>query len=113
VPICCIQSPDNYCVDAVMDALKAKKAPVEKMIKVKVKNLKVGEKEVVVSNLASILMVKQSYLGQIDDAIKSDAGIASESNVRFFCLGKELKEELFVYSYEMFDGIVVQVTIRK
>lgn len=34
VPICCIQDPDNYNVDAVMDALKAKKAPAEKMIKV-------------------------------------------------------------------------------
>ena len=34
VPICCIQDPDNYNVYAVMDALKAKKAPAEKMIKV-------------------------------------------------------------------------------
>jgi len=58
VPICCIQEPDSYNVDAALDALKAKKAPQEKMIKIKVKNLKVGEKEVVVSNLASILMVK-------------------------------------------------------
>jgi len=33
--------------------------------------------------------------------------------VRFFCLGKELKDDLYVYSYEMFDNIVVQVTIRK
>ena len=35
MPICCIQDPDNFNVDAVMDALKAKKAPAEKAIKVR------------------------------------------------------------------------------
>lgn len=74
---------------------------------IKVKNLKVGEKEVVVSNLVSIMQVKEAYLSLIDAGLKEKLGIESESNVRFFCLGKELKEELFVYSYEMFDGIVV------
>ena len=43
----------------------------------------------------------------IDESVKAEHGIAVEANVRFFCLGKELKDELFVYSYEMFDGIVV------
>lgn len=43
----------------------------------------------------------------IDESVKAEHGIAGEANVRFFCLGKELKDELFVYSYEMFDGIVV------
>lgn len=83
------------------------------ILQIKVKNLKVGEKEVKVSNLASIEQVKQSYLEMIDESVKAEHGIAGEANVRFFCLGKELKDELFVYSYEMFDGIVVQVTIRK
>ena len=36
-----------------------------------------------------------------------------ETKLRFLCLGKELKDDLFVYSYEMFDGIVVQAMIRK
>jgi len=53
------------------------------------------------------MQVKEAYLSLIDAGLKEKLGIESESNVRFFCLGKELKEELFVYSYEMFDGIVV------
>ena len=49
----------------------------------------------------------------IDSAKKTEKGAEEESKLRFLCLGKELKDELFVYSYEMFDGIVVQAMIRK
>ena len=35
-----------------------------------------------------------------------------ENKMRFLCLGKELKDEFFVYSYDMFDGVVVQAMIR-
>ena len=34
VPICCIQNPDGYEIDAVMDAMKSKKAPKEKQLNV-------------------------------------------------------------------------------
>ena len=34
VPICCIQNPDGYEIDAAMDAMKSKKAPKEKQINV-------------------------------------------------------------------------------
>ena len=38
---------------------------------------------------------------------------ATTAKLRFFCLGKELKNELFLYSYEMADKIVVQAMIRQ
>ena len=38
VPICCIQSPENYGVDFAMDAMKAKKVPKEKQISVSYKS---------------------------------------------------------------------------
>ena len=37
---------------------------------------------------------------------------ADVSKVRFFCLGKELKNDLFLYSYEMGEKIVVQAMLR-
>ena len=66
-----------------------------------------------ISNLASVLQIKTAYLSMIDSAKKTEKGAEEESKLRFLCLGKELKDELFVYSYEMFDGIVVQAMIRK
>ena len=50
VPICCIQDPDNYEKDPVMDAIKSKKAPTENQISVKVKNPVLGDQVVVISN---------------------------------------------------------------
>ena len=38
---------------------------------------------------------------------------ADVSKLRFFCLGKELKNELFLYSYDMSDNIVVQAMLRQ
>jgi len=113
VPICCIQDPDNYCIDAALDALKAKKAPAEKNIKIKVKCLALGDKEVQISNQASVNDVKVAYVNMVDPEKAAAKGVEDESKVRFLCLGKELKDELYVYSYEMFDGIVVQAMIRK
>lgn len=34
-------------------------------------------------------------------------------NVRMFCLGKELKDDLFLYTYEIADEMTVQVMIKK
>ena len=51
-------------------------------------------------------MVKTSYLSQVG-AEKVAEKNADVSKLRFFCLGKELKDELFIYSYEMADNIVV------
>lgn len=34
-------------------------------------------------------------------------------NCRLFCLGKELKDDLFMYSYDIADEVVMQLMIRK
>lgn len=37
----------------------------------------------------------------------------SAEDVRLFCLGKELKDDLFMYSYDIADEVVMQLMIRK
>lgn len=49
-----------------MDALKARKAPTEKNIIIKVRNAALGDKDVVCSVLSSIEQVKAQYLEQCD-----------------------------------------------
>ena len=47
------------------------------------------------------------YLEKIDDkSIKPE-------NLRLFCLGKELKDDLFLYSYDIIDEMTVQALIKK
>lgn len=33
-------------------------------------------------------------------------------NLRFFCLGKELKDDLFIYSYDVKDDMTIQAMIK-
>lgn len=66
VPICCIQPPDNYQVDHTMDAMKAKKAPAEKNITIKVRNPVLGDKDVQCSILSTVERVKELFLEQCD-----------------------------------------------
>lgn len=47
-----------------------------------------------ISNKWTIVELKQHYL----NAIEAKEPVA---NMRLFCLGKELKDELFVYSYDI------------
>lgn len=71
-----------------------------------------GDKDVACSNLSTIEQVKGIYLEQCDQAKVEEKGATAEK-VRFFCLGKELKNDLFLYSYEMADKIVVQAMLRQ
>jgi hypothetical protein len=48
----------------------------------------------------------------IDKLGSAGQGMTVE-NMRMFCLGKELKDELFVYSYDIADEMTVQVMIKK
>jgi hypothetical protein len=34
-------------------------------------------------------------------------------HIRMFCLGKELKDDLFLYTYDIADEMTVQVMIKK
>lgn len=59
------------------------------------------------SNLVSVLDFKQAYLNKINEReMKTD-------NIRMFCLGKELKDDLFLYSYDIVDEMVLQVMYKK
>lgn len=59
------------------------------------------------SNLVSVLDFKEAYLNKINEReMKTD-------NIRMFCLGKELKDDLFLYSYDIVDEMVLQVMYKK
>ena len=62
--------------------------------------------------MSSIEQVKASYLEELDEGKVEEKG-ASVAKLRFFCLGKELKNELYIYSYEMADKIVIQAMLRQ
>lgn len=94
-----------------MDAMKSKKAPKEKQLTLKVRSPVLGDQQITVSNLSSVEMTKQAYLSQVGSAKVEEKG-ADASKLRFFCLGKELKDDLFIYSYEMNEGMVVQAMLR-
>lgn len=61
------------------------------------------------SNWLSIAEFKQMYLDKLGTAA---ADIKAEK-VRMFCLGKELKDDLFLYTYDIIDEMTVQVMIAK
>ena len=50
-----------------------------------------------VSNLLSIKELKQFFLEKLGDKAEG----LELSKLRFFCLGKELSDDLFVYSYDL------------
>ena len=56
-------------------------------------------------------MMKTKYLSQVS-AEKVAERSADVSKLRFFCMGKELKDELFIYSYDLVDDVVVQAMLR-
>lgn len=53
------------------------------------------------SNLVGVSEFKQAYLNKIAE---KDLTI---ENIRMFCLGKELKDDLFLYSYDIVDEMVL------
>lgn len=59
------------------------------------------------TNLMSILEFKKKFLEKTEDKENP------VENIRLFCLGKELKDDLFLYSYDMADETVVQAMYKK
>ena len=47
------------------------------------------------------------------DKLGADAEGMKVENIRMFCLGKEFKDDLFLYSYDLIDEMTVQVMIKK
>lgn len=60
-----------------------------------------------VSNLMPISDFKKEYIAQLKD------DIPEVGNVRLFAMGKELKDELWIYSYDMMNESTVQAMIKK
>lgn len=70
------------------------------------RSAKSGDVTLTVSNLLSILEFKEKYLEKLGDAnLKPD-------NLRMFCLGKELKDDQFLYSYDIIDEMTIQVMYK-
>jgi hypothetical protein len=47
------------------------------------------------------------------DKLGTAAADIKAEKVRMFCLGKELKDDLFLYTYDIIDEMTVQVMIAK
>lgn len=88
--------------------MQEKKAPPPKTISLKIRS-GTGDKTLPVSNQLQVAEFKTEYINALE--LGSD-GI-EPTNLRFFCMGKELKDELFLYSYDINNDMVVQAMIKK
>jgi hypothetical protein len=81
--------------------MKSKKSPTAKKIKLRIR---FGPKDITidVTNKSSIAECKSIFLKEVEMEEKSNP-----DNTRFFCLGKELKNDFFIYSYDIVDEMVV------
>ena len=71
------------------------------------RSAKAGDTVMTTSNLVSVSEFKQAYLNKINEReLKIE-------NIRMFCLGKELKDDLYLYSYDIVDEMVLQVMYKK
>jgi hypothetical protein len=61
-----------------------------------------------VSNWISVLELKKKYIEVINEA----AEIKPEQ-LRLFCLGKEFKNELFLYNYDIVEEMIVQAMVKR
>ena len=81
--------------------MKNKKAPpLINYNQLKIRNTKYGDLSVQVSNHSTIKELKQNYLMNLRVDIKIE-------QIRLFCLGKELKDDLFMYSYDIKDEMAI------
>ena len=65
-----------------------------------------------VDNDMTIADLKKLFLEKLaEEKPGSEEGLALP-RLRFFCLGKELKDELFLYSYDLVDDLTIQCVQR-
>ena len=64
------------------------------------------------SNLLNILDLKKKYV-ELLDSKELTKGDVEVSQIRLFAMGKELKDDLFVYSYDIMNESTIQVMIRR
>jgi len=72
----------------------------------KVRSSKSGDVTLSASNLLTILEFKQKYVEKLNDKN------LKIGNMRMFCMGKEFKDDLFLYSYDIMDEITIQVMYK-
>ena len=75
--------------------------PDQKQMTLKIRHAARGDVTLEISNKLSILDFKKEYVAQLKDDIP-DVG-----NVRLFAMGKELKDDLFIYSYDIINESTV------
>lgn len=73
----------------------------------KVRNAAKGDKILHMSNLLPIVDFKKMYIAELNDAS------VTLDKIRMFAMGKELKDDLFIYSYDIINESTVQVMIKK
>ena len=78
-------------------------------MKLKARNAAKGDVQMNPSNLMSILDFKKLYITTLKD---NGEGLTADK-LRMFAMGKELKDDLFLYSYDILDESTVQVMIKK
>ena len=61
-----------------------------------------------VANSLGVEQLKKEYVAAL--GLKEDE--LPVNTLRFFCMGKELKDDLFLYSYDINDDMVVQAMIK-
>ena len=103
VPICVINDPINYDADFQTQKLRNKKEPSEAQMTLNCRHAAKGDITLNFSNLMAISAFKQLYVDKLGD--KAD-GITAKG-IRMFAMGKELKDDLFIYSYDIIDESTV------
>ena len=81
--------------------MKAKKVPAEVAMTLKLRNASKGDKMMELSNLLAIVDFKKLYCEQIEDSE------VTYDKVRMFAMGKELKDDLFIYSFDIMNESTV------
>lgn len=100
LPIAIINDPEEYSKDPNKEKLDNKKAPKEESRHLKIRSAK-GDKELDTTNLISIPELKQKYLDMLETKD------FEAKDCKFFCMGKELKNEHFVYTYDIGDSMTI------
>lgn len=60
----------------------------------------------------SIIDLKKKYV-EILESKELTKGDVNDQSLRMFAMGKELKDDLFIYSYDIMNESTIQVMIRK
>ena len=82
--------------------MKQKKEPDMVLIKeLKIRLLPDKNMTEDISNLTSIRDLKNMFIEKMSLDLQPE-------NIRFFCLGKELQDDLFLYSYDIKDEMAIQ-----